>query len=59
LDQGIEESNTSKEDIKKIKEKSKKKEDVLPQANCPIEGTGLSGATRQTVRCTSNCSPNG
>jgi hypothetical protein len=30
LDQGIEESNTSKEDIKKIKEKSKKKEDVLP-----------------------------
>jgi hypothetical protein len=30
LEQEIEESNTSKEDIKKIKEKSKKKEDVLP-----------------------------
>ena len=44
MDQGIEESNTSKEDIKKIKEKSKKKEDVLPQADCPVEGTGLSGA---------------
>jgi hypothetical protein len=39
LDQGIEESNTSKEDIKKIKEKSRKKEDVLPQADCPVEGT--------------------
>jgi hypothetical protein len=36
LDQEIEESNTSKEDIKKIKEKSKKKEDVLPQADCPV-----------------------
>jgi hypothetical protein len=44
LDQGIEESNTSKEDIKKIKEKSKKKEDVLPQADCPVPHAGLSGA---------------
>jgi hypothetical protein len=49
LDQGIEESNTSKEDIKKIKEKSKKKEDVLPQADCPVKGTGLSGAPRTTT----------
>jgi hypothetical protein len=39
LDQGIKESNTSKEDIKKIKEKSKKKEDVLPQADSLVEGT--------------------
>jgi hypothetical protein len=59
LDQGIEESNTSKEDIKKIKEKSKKKEDVLPHADCPVKGTGLCGAKRRTVRCTKNYNPNG
>jgi hypothetical protein len=49
LDQGIEESNTSKEDIKKIKEKSKKKEDVLPQADCPVPNAELSGAPRTTT----------
>jgi hypothetical protein len=44
LDQGIEESNTSKEDIKKIK-KSPRREEVLPQSNCPDRSTGLSGGT--------------
>jgi hypothetical protein len=43
LDQGIEESNTSKEDIKKIK-KSPRKEEVLPQSDCPVPHAGLSSA---------------
>jgi hypothetical protein len=44
LDQGIKESNTSKEDIKKINEKSNKKEDVLPQMDYSVPHTALSGA---------------
>jgi hypothetical protein len=35
-------SNTSKEDIKKIK---KKVQEVLPQSDCPNRSTGLSGGT--------------
>jgi hypothetical protein len=44
LDQGIEESNNSKEDIKKIK-KSPRREEVLPRPDCPDRSTGLSGGT--------------
>jgi hypothetical protein len=43
LDQGIEESNTSKEDIKKIQEKSKN-EDVCCLRTVCARSTGLSGA---------------
>jgi hypothetical protein len=50
MDQDIEESNTSKEDIKKIK-KSPKREEVLP-ADCLRE-------EHRTVQCTRNYSPNG
>jgi hypothetical protein len=43
MDQGIEESNTSKEDIKKIQEKSKN-EDVCCLWTVCARSTGLSGA---------------
>jgi hypothetical protein len=43
LDQGIEESNTSKEDIKKIQEKSKN-EDVCCLRIVCVRSTGLSDA---------------
>jgi hypothetical protein len=56
LDQGIDESDTSKEDIMKI-DQSQRNKDKCCQADSPCEGTRLSGATRRTVRCTSDCSP--
>jgi hypothetical protein len=43
LDQGIEESNTSKEDIMKIKQSPRNK-DKSCQADCPMPNVGLSGA---------------
>jgi hypothetical protein len=49
LDQGIEESDTSKEDIMKIKQSPRNK-DKCCQADCQCEGTRLSGAPR-------DCSP--
>jgi hypothetical protein len=44
-----------KKHIMKITEyqvKSKKRRNVLPLADCPVKDTGLSSATRGTIRCT-------
>jgi hypothetical protein len=39
-------------DDQQVSSKSKKGRKVLSLADCPVEGTGLCGATRWTVRCT-------
>jgi hypothetical protein len=55
----MEESNTSKEDIKKITSedqqvlsKVQETKNSVATVGYPAESTGLSGGTRRTVRCT-------
>jgi hypothetical protein len=43
--------------INKYQAKSKKRRQVLPHTDCPVEDTGLSGRGHRTVRCHTSDSP--